>query len=224
MTTAKPGTCRFSKSKNQAVLEKGVSMQTLNEKLPQIPKENGFHFIRLVCCLIVIYEHSVVLSDANIPCLNLRGLAVEVFFVLSGFWVTLSYLKSVSIKEYALKRIRRIFPQYAAVVVLGAVLLFSFSSLEICAYFSSDGFWKYLAPNLCTLNFLHPSLPGVFGGSAVNGSLWTIKIELAFYVMLPIIMSAIRTMKRKYNGRGIVLSRLPYCIRFPFCGRCVCRA
>lgn len=201
-----------------------MDVSIINEKLPKIPKENGFHFVRLVCCLIVIYEHVVALSGASIPCLNLRGLAVEVFFVLSGFWVTLSYLKSVSIKEYALKRIRRIFPQYAAVVVLGAVLLFSFSSLEIRAYFSSDEFWKYLVANLCTLNFLHPSLPGVFGGSAVNGSLWTIKIELAFYVMLPIIISAIRTMERKYNGGGMALSRLPYCMRFPFCGRCVCRA
>ena len=31
-------------------------MQTLNEKLPQIPKENAFYFMRLICCLIVIYE------------------------------------------------------------------------------------------------------------------------------------------------------------------------
>ena len=177
-------------------------MQTLNEKLPQIPKVNAFHFIRLVCCLIVIYEHAAVLCGAGIPCLNLRGMAVDVFFILSGFWVTLSYLKSISLKEYALKRIRRIFPQYAATVVLCAVLLASFSSLELRAYFSSSGFWKYLAANLCTLNFLHPSLPGVFGDMAVNGSLWTIKIELAFYMLLPAVIFLAHAAERKFDMGG----------------------
>lgn len=198
-------------------------MQTLNEKLPQIPKENGFHFVRLACCLIVMYEHAAVLGGADVPCLNLRGMAVDVFFILSGFWVTLSYLKSVSMKEYALKRIRRIFPQYAAVVVFGAVLLFSFSPLGIRAYFSSDGFWKYLAANLCTLNFLHPSLPGVFGDVAVNGSLWTIKIEIAFYVLLPAVIFAAHAAEEKLNGGGMPLF-LPRCTCFQCYGRCVCRA
>lgn len=174
-------------------------MQTLNEKLPQVPKENAFHFIRLACCLIVIYEHAAVLCDAGIPCLSLRGMAVDVFFILSGFWVTLSYLKSSSAKGYALKRIRRIFPQYVAMVVLCAVLLASFSSLELRAYFSSSGFWKYLAANLCTLNFLHPSLPGVFGDMAVNGSLWTVKIELAFYMLLPAVIFFAHAEERKFD-------------------------
>ena len=200
-------------------------MQTLNEKLPQISKENGFHFIRLACCMIVIYEHAVVLSGADIPCLNLRGMAVDVFFILSGFWVTLSYLKSVSVKEYAIRRIRRIFPQYAMVVVLGAVLLASFSSLELRAYFSSSEFWKYLAANLCTLNFLHPSLPSVFGDMAVNGSLWTIKIELAFYVLLPAVIFLAHAVERKFDMEmwGGVLY-LSHCTCFQFYGRCACRA
>lgn len=99
-------------------------MQPFNKNLPQIPQKNGFDFIRLICCLIVIYEYVAVLSGANIPCLNLRGIAVDTFFILSGFWVTLS--KSVFVKEYAFKRMRRIFLQYAAVFVLSTVLLAPF--------------------------------------------------------------------------------------------------
>ena len=57
-----------------------------------VSKDNSFNFLRLVCCLIVIYEHCVVLSGVNFPCYDLRGIAVNVFFILSGFWVTQSFL------------------------------------------------------------------------------------------------------------------------------------
>ena len=46
----------------------------------KVPEENSFNFLRLVCCLIVIYEHCVVLSGVNFPCYDLRGIAVKVFF------------------------------------------------------------------------------------------------------------------------------------------------
>lgn len=160
--------------------------------LPQVPKDNAFNFLRLLCCLVVIYEHSVILSGISLPCLNLRESAVNVFFILSGFWVTLSYIKSSSVKEYALKRCRKIFPQYWTVVVLSAVLLSSFSVLGVKEYFSNSGLYKYLIANILTLNFVHPSLPGVFEGmtlgGSVNGSLWTIKVELGFYIVLPVLI------------------------------------
>nr|WP_314779336.1 hypothetical protein [uncultured Treponema sp.] len=46
-----------------------------NIKLANIDSNNAFNFIRLVCCLIVIYEHAVVLTDIPFINLNLRGIA-----------------------------------------------------------------------------------------------------------------------------------------------------
>ncbi len=105
----------------------------------------------------------------------------------------------------------RIFPQYALVVFASAVLLFSFSRLPFREYVSSVGLWKYLAANFCTLNFMHPNLPGVFEGMAlggsVNGSLWTIKVEVGFYILLPFAVWAVRCMSKKRGG-SIVLAAL----------------
>ncbi|MCR4736296.1 MAG: acyltransferase family protein [Treponema sp.] len=157
--------------------------------IPDVQKNNSFHFIRLVCCFFVIYEHAVFLSQVNYFTIGLSVLAVKVFFILSGFWVTISLLRSKNIKEYAIKRCKKILPSYVTVVLGFSIILCVFSSLSAKEYFTNVGFWKYLAANLSTLNFLQPSLPGVFEGlplnGAVNGALWTIKIEIAFYVCLP---------------------------------------
>ena len=171
-----------------------------------VPKNNAFNFIRLICALIVIYEHSVILTEVKVlPCLNLRSVAVNVFFILSGFWVTLSYLRSSSVKEYAKKRCNKIFPLYFTVVILSAILLVFFSNLSAKDYFTDSEFKKYLIANLTTLNFIHPTLPGVFEGLALGGSvigsLWTIKIELGFYIILPLIVYLINKMS-KNNGGG----------------------
>lgn len=177
---------------------------------PNVSKQNSFHFIRLVCCLIVIYEHSVGLSGGGYLNLQLASTAVATFFILSGFWVAISLLHSESIKEYTIKRIKKIFPPYITVVIVFALLLSVFSTLSPKAYFLNAGFWKYLLANLSTLNFFQTSLPGVFEGlplkGAVNGALWTIKVELAFYLVLPILMLVINKCKYKYTRGGVLIS------------------
>ena len=171
-----------------------------------VSKSNAFNFLRLACCLIVIYEHCVVLSGVNFPCYDLREIAVNVFFILSGFWVTQSFLKSTSIKEYAIKRFKKILPQYWLVVLGFAVGLSAFSVLPLREYFCNGSFYKYLVANIFTLNFIQPNLPGVFEGLAlngsVNGSLWTIKIEIGFYIFLPFLVFAVKKLHEKFNGGG----------------------
>jgi peptidoglycan/LPS O-acetylase OafA/YrhL len=116
-------------------------------------------------------------------------LAVDTFFVISGLLIYRSYVRSSSIRSYFEKRARRIYPAYFTVVVLTAIALCPLSSLPISQYFGA-GFWKYLRAILVLLNFLAPCLPGVFTSNsipAINGALWTLKIEVAFYLAVPVI-------------------------------------
>jgi peptidoglycan/LPS O-acetylase OafA/YrhL len=160
---------------------------------------NNFDTLRLVFASMVVVFHAGILSQsASLWWLHRyvsSTFAVQAFFVVSGFLVTMSFENSASWRSYAGKRLRRIAPAYVAVVVGAALLLSLMSTLPASEYFSHRDFWRYLGFNLMLSNFSAPSLPGVFAGNteaAVNGSLWTIKVEVAFYAFVPFMVWAIR--------------------------------
>jgi peptidoglycan/LPS O-acetylase OafA/YrhL len=114
-------------------------------------------------------------------------LGVQGFFVLSGYLVYGSLGSSRSVRDYAGKRVRRLVPAYAMVVVGCALCALIFVP---AARQDPGGVAAYLGWNLAFMNFMAPTLPGVFGDNpmaAVNGSLWTIKVEVMFYIVLPLL-------------------------------------
>lgn len=153
--------------------------------------ENNFDLLRLLfagtVCLVHAYELSGFQQLSLIANVLSSAVAVKAFFVISGFLIFMSYERSGSFTSYVKKRIRRIYPAYFTVVVLCAVSLIAVSSKNIGDYFSFA--WvKYVFANLAFLNFLQPTLPGVFDSNklaAVNGALWTLKIEVMFYLAVP---------------------------------------
>lgn len=158
-------------------------------------RQNNFDLIRLLLALAVCLLHAHELSAAGelsiIDTLLSGKIAIESFFVISGFLIFMSYEKSRSLADYFEKRGRRIYPAYFVSVTLAAVLLCGVSELPLADYFLSSGFFRYLAFNLSFLNFVQPDLPGVFTDnrlSSVNGALWTIKIEVMFYLSVPAIV------------------------------------
>ena len=161
--------------------------------------ENAFNAIRLLCCLIVIVGHSFDISHTTFAYRKLIDMPISVciFFILSGFWVTKSFLTSSTIKDYAIKRIKRLLPPYYLTVFLFAIICVFFSEFSTKEYFTSTHFWKYIFWNSIFLNFICPSLPGVFNEVAINGALWTIKVEIGFYIILPILIYILK----KFNSK-----------------------
>jgi peptidoglycan/LPS O-acetylase OafA/YrhL len=162
-------------------------------------RRNNFDLLRLVLAATVCFTHCYELSGyqqlAWITKVLSSATAVKAFFVISGFLIFMSFERSTSIYSYAEKRLRRVYPAYLTVVLLCALTLFSVSSKGVSDYFFSAAWLKYVLANSLFMNFIQPSLPGVFDMNrlhAVNGALWTLKIEVGFYLSVPVLVFLFR--------------------------------
>lgn len=161
-------------------------------------RQNNFDLLRFGFAFTVFLVHAHTLSGqselALLSQLLSSELAVKSFFVVSGFLIFKSFEDSSGTGSYFGKRLRRIYPAYCSVILGSAVLGVFLSALPWQAYFGL-GFFKYIAANLLFLNFLAPDLPGLFGQNpltAVNGALWTLKIEVMFYLLVPVMVLVMR--------------------------------
>ena len=80
---------------------------------------NNFGAIRLALAFLVILSHSSEMIDGNrsrelltqvFGTISFGELAVDCFFIISGYLITKSYLSSTSALEYLVKRVLRIYP------------------------------------------------------------------------------------------------------------------
>ncbi|MGF6212144.1 peptidoglycan/LPS O-acetylase OafA/YrhL [Comamonas sp. 4034] len=151
---------------------------------------NNFDALRLFAALSVLYSHQFPLTATTPPAwMNVAmigGAAVMAFFVISGYLVTLSWWAQPRLLPFAAKRVLRIWPALTAVVLLALFVLGPvFTKVPLHDYWQSPMTWDYLRNIALQIRF---SLPGVFTDhplpNAVNGSLWTIPIEVSCYAML----------------------------------------
>ncbi len=109
-----------------------------------------------------------------------------VFFVISGYLVTASWYHDPHAIRFAIRRVLRVWPALTAVVVLTAYALGGWvTELPLKEYFLHRATLDYLM----TLRMkIHYALPGVFVNNpyphGVNGSLWTIPLEVRCYAVL----------------------------------------
>ena len=170
--------------------------------------KNNFDFLRFLLAFSVVMAHFSVLSGNKHFWFISSPMAVAGFFIISGFLITWSYLNNSNLKIYIKKRISRIAPAYYFVVIICAGFLFFASAVSFREYFFSKQFLKYLIANLSFLNFIEPKLPGVFEHNifqAVNGSLWSIKVEIVLYACVPLFCFLLKRINKGLLCIGIYL-------------------
>lgn len=154
-------------------------------------RDNNFNLIRVVAASAVLVTHSFALTWKHEPFLRTLGMtmgtwALDAFFLISGFLVTSSLLSRQSTIEFIWARILRIYPALVVMVLLTVFLLGpSFTTLSLSSYFSSPETHIYLAQCASLVAGVADFLPGVFQSARypypVNGSLWSLPVELYLY-------------------------------------------
>ena len=166
--------------------------------------------VRYALALGVVYCHVIILCGYDLPSFNLSFYSVGGFFSISGFLMYPDYMKYHRAGTYVRRRARRILPAYIFIVLLCALTLWTVSSQSIAAYFADSQFYRYLLWNLCFMNWLEPGLPGVFTSpdhvfTAVNGSLWTMKVEWCLYLSMPLFVRLCRKFRIRHATAAVTV-------------------
>ena len=175
--------------------------------------------VRYVLALAVVIAHYNTLVGANIWFPFSSYMAVGGFFALSGFLIYGSYLRKRNLRSYVSSRMIRLLPAYFFTVLACAIGLVFVSKFGASHYFSSVAFWKYLGANLSFMNFLQPTLPGVFPEfeiPAVNGALWTLKVEWMLYLSVPLTVWLISKTKNRATLTFFLIFLISAIYRFGF--------
>lgn len=171
---------------------------------------NNFDFLRFLFSFLVVIGHTIILSEQpefqNSFFAAMPNYSVLSFFIISGFLIYSSYERNQNLKKYLFNRAKRILPAYFFVVLFFALSLYFFSGVAFKDYLSFN--WlKYVGFNLIFLNFIQPCIDFVFTNNkicAVNGSLWTIKVEVMFYLFIPILFYFIRKLNKTKKNIAII--------------------
>ena len=155
-------------------------------------RENNFDIIRLVAAAMVIVSHASGLADPLFTLTNgltMGTLGVYIFFTISGYLVSQSFIHRSSNTIFFVNRCLRIFPGLLCVLLFAMVVVGPiFTTRSVKEYFSSSETYMYLG-NL-TLMKLQYYLPGlfVFDGKqrVVNVPLWTLVFEFAMYIIVAV--------------------------------------
>jgi len=164
--------------------------------------QNRFGVVRLILASAVILSHAFPLSlgqgvpdplQASTGHVTIGDLAVNCFFVISGYLVSQSLARSRSVAGYLAKRIRRIYPGFAVAVLISLAI-----GLACGGAWRAESDLLPLALSLATLR--QPVMTAAFAGNAYsvpNGSLWTIQYEFFCY-LLPVAFLLVRLDDRRW--------------------------
>lgn len=161
-------------------------------------RADNFLILRIVAAALVIYGHAPHIAPAVFGTdvfvrmgwgIYSGDIAVNVFFVISGFLVTGSYIRQRSLYKFAKARFLRVYPAFVLNVVgLAVVYGLVFTTLPKAEYLHQPDVWHYITTNLKMTSNMAWQLPGVFDEgmktSTINGSQWTLPAEVRMYVLL----------------------------------------
>lgn len=180
----------------------------------QLSRKNNFDLIRVLAALQVVYVHASKhlfdsTSSSNTLLYYIHELiekfpGVPIFFTVSGFLVYWSLERNQkNLLKFFKNRLLRIYPGLWVCLIITIVLLLIFGAIE-AEDFSNKQLYFWLFGQFTFFQFYTPDIIRDFGVGTPNGSLWTITVEVQYYLILPIIFFLLTKLnKRLYKNIGL---------------------
>ena len=166
---------------------------------------NNFDLLRLLAALQVAVVHSLGLLEPTGYFARLlvgslgRFPGVPIFFVISGVLISKSYEHSDSLRDYLRNRCLRIFPGLWVCLVVSVAVILALGVGSLGPVTAPDWLLWWAGQMSIFQNvqatFLEPLRIGL------NPSLWTIPVELEFYIVLPALYGILRLRRHLGNMR-----------------------
>lgn len=157
-------------------------------------RDNNFNLLRVIAATLVLFSHSFVLATGRKDAEPLAtalgttpgGIAVDIFFITSGFLVTASLLSRACARDFIRARVLRIYPALAVAILLTVLLAgLLLTDLPTSRYLLHPETLLHFLRNVTLVTGISHTLPGVFTGNpyahAVNASLWSLPYEIGMY-------------------------------------------
>lgn len=155
---------------------------------------NNFDALRLLLAWSVVVSHSFTLAPHTTNWeplmrasgqLNIGSVAVGAFFIISGFLITQSWLKSRGLADYLNRRVRCFYPGYMVAIFFGALVVSPLAATDWRATLAPQQ-WRQAATAAALLNIYNApqTLQGIPSAGELNGSLWSVHYEFVCYLLL----------------------------------------
>ena len=154
----------------------------LSERVSVSKQSNNFDGLRLIGALMVLFSHQFAVMGRWEPRFigdhSFGNLGVLIFFSISGYLISSSWVGDPNIKRFLVRRMLRIWPAYVVVIVL--------SSLIIPMVFDVSHVWFRISLYLKNIIFMGRDTAFFLSNpcKGMNGPLWTLRIEIQCYLLL----------------------------------------
>jgi peptidoglycan/LPS O-acetylase OafA/YrhL len=167
-----------------------------------ITRENNFDLIRLLAAFEVVLGHGIKhlqLNHLN-PVLNITAFfpGVLMFFTISGFLIFASFDRNNNLRKYFYNRFLRIYPALWLCFILTVILILSFNIIRVPDLLSPT-MLKWSLAQITLFQFWTPDILRPWGVGTPNGSLWTIPVEIQFYLLLPAMVLLFKNIRLIYK-------------------------